>query len=667
MASLKDALRRQRRRELDARRSKSRIRLGSCQESWGKLKKTLGFSLHSELAQYLLDSYFSKVCSRCSGDGTRGILFITAASLQQLVLLVHSHSQHCPFPPSLQFGPKTFLWAEPKASMQGGPNGCIQADPTGIINSVYKGITQDGPEGVTQAGPEGVTQAGPEGVTQAGPVGLTQAGPVGLTQAGPVGLTQAGPKGVTQAGPEGLTQAGPEGLTQTSPEGITQANPKGPTSAPTSSIQGDPKTLMQGDPEGSMLEDPYCAIQAGHESSMQTKPKTAIQADPKSLMQADPEGSIQADPKESVQTEASLQAQMCLTYACEGGHVFTWCVMQTVLEVEDTEGSDGEGAGVPEDAASPAQKSIRRRGRRAEKEGELECTTQEVTSSMRTRGGRRAKSDEAENSKDSKEKEGLEGEVPNCSGEDEEPEELEEHMSSEEGSDAVLADVSPRAKTKNAVPKPTKRGRQRRVDSPETNNSVNTKPVRRKRNNRQQPGKDDMSQICSKRKRKATPKLILPCEFDGCWKIFSSRQYLNHHMKYQHVQQKTFICSHPSCGKSFNFKKHLKEHEKLHSDQRDYICEFCARAFRTSSNLSIHRRIHTGEKPLQCEVCGYTCRQKASLNWHMRKHDAESSYKFPCEVCGRRFEKRDNVSAHRSKSHPEHFTTSVDTPSLKPT
>ncbi|KAG7488137.1 hypothetical protein MATL_G00030440 [Megalops atlanticus] len=163
---------------------------------------------------------------------------------------------------------------------------------------------------------------------------------------------------------------------------------------------------------------------------------------------------------------------------------------------------------------------------------------------------------------------------------------------------------------------------------------------------------DDISQIGGKRKRKATPRDILPCEFDGCGKIFSSRQYLNHHMKYQHVQQKTFACPHPSCGKSFNFKKHLKEHEKLHSNQRDYICEFCARAFRTSSNLIIHRRIHTGEKPLQCEVCGFTCRQKASLNWHMRKHNAESSYQFPCEICGRRFEKRDNVTAHRSKSHP---------------
>ncbi|KAM5217127.1 zinc finger protein 692 isoform 16-T30 [Hipposideros larvatus] len=170
---------------------------------------------------------------------------------------------------------------------------------------------------------------------------------------------------------------------------------------------------------------------------------------------------------------------------------------------------------------------------------------------------------------------------------------------------------------------------------------------------------EEDAQIGPRRVRKAARRELLPCDFPGCGRIFSNRQYLNHHKKYQHIHQKSFSCPEPACGKSFNFKKHLKEHVKLHSDTRDYICEFCARPFRTGSNLLIHRRIHTGEKPLQCEICGFTCRQKASLNWHRRKHvETAAALRFPCEVCGKRFEKPDSVAAHCSKSHPALFLES---------
>ncbi|KAK6309057.1 hypothetical protein J4Q44_G00205200 [Coregonus suidteri] len=64
-ASTPKAVRRERRTEIDARRSKSCVHLGSCLQTWGQLKNHLGFSLHSELIHYLLQSYFSKVCAKC--------------------------------------------------------------------------------------------------------------------------------------------------------------------------------------------------------------------------------------------------------------------------------------------------------------------------------------------------------------------------------------------------------------------------------------------------------------------------------------------------------------------------------------------------------------------------------------------------------------------------
>lgn len=69
-ASPADASRRRRenRRQLDARRSKCRIRLGGHMEQWCLLKEQLGFSLHSQLAKFLLDRLGP---GRDLGEGTQ--------------------------------------------------------------------------------------------------------------------------------------------------------------------------------------------------------------------------------------------------------------------------------------------------------------------------------------------------------------------------------------------------------------------------------------------------------------------------------------------------------------------------------------------------------------------------------------------------------------------
>ncbi|XP_019951395.1 E3 ubiquitin-protein ligase ZFP91-like isoform X2 [Paralichthys olivaceus] len=176
----------------------------------------------------------------------------------------------------------------------------------------------------------------------------------------------------------------------------------------------------------------------------------------------------------------------------------------------------------------------------------------------------------------------------------------------------------------------------------------NTEPTRK----RGRQHKDSKAPQQPKR-RKKPPVQYVRCEMEGCGTVLAHPRYLQHHIKYQHLLKKKYVCDHPSCGRLFRLQKQLLRHAKHHTDQRDYICEFCARAFKSSHNLAVHRMIHTGEKPIQCEICGFTCRQKASLNWHMKKHDAEASYQFSCSVCGKKFEKKDSVVAHKAKSHPE--------------
>lgn len=89
--------RREQRRQLDARRSKCRIRLGGHMERWCLLKERLGFALHSQLAKFLLDRYTSSGCILCAGPEP-----VPPKGLQYLVLLSHAHSRECSLVPGLR-------------------------------------------------------------------------------------------------------------------------------------------------------------------------------------------------------------------------------------------------------------------------------------------------------------------------------------------------------------------------------------------------------------------------------------------------------------------------------------------------------------------------------------------------------------------------------------
>ncbi|NXV21726.1 ZN692 protein, partial [Cepphus grylle] len=101
--------RRQKRRELDARRSKCRIRIGGHLERWCRLKEQLGFALHSQLAQFLLDRSAGRgggcktlrISLKTLGMGKRESL-LHADALQRLVVLSHGHGQECGFVPDVK-------------------------------------------------------------------------------------------------------------------------------------------------------------------------------------------------------------------------------------------------------------------------------------------------------------------------------------------------------------------------------------------------------------------------------------------------------------------------------------------------------------------------------------------------------------------------------------
>ncbi|KAM6472634.1 zinc finger protein 692 isoform 2-T5 [Liasis olivaceus] len=471
-----EIIRKQKRKELDARRSKCRIRIGSHLEQWCQLKEQLGFSLHSQLAKYLLDRYSSHASVLKTGSDSSSAGPLPPEALQRLVVLSHNHSQECGFIPNV----KPALLEQERVSNQ-------------LVWECLAGHT------------------------------------------------------------------------------FTWSPPA-------------PKICLP----------PFCQAASG---ARQEQEEEAVSSRPS------PPPSPVTRRRRSLRRAAAAHA-ISLALAASSP-----CPMD---EAEPSSQEDEEGGEDREKTACMSPDS----GAGLEKEAELlsgansdeTAAPDEIPGSTEPPGPERT-----------------------LTPPEETPESVSDPPEEEEGEDFTEDNVMYMDDLQDENYQPS-------LDSCKK---------------QAQPGDEDMSQIGPKRIRKAAKREILLCDYDGCGKIFSNRQYLNHHKKYQHVHQKTFTCSDPSCGKSFNFKKHLKEHEKLHSDKRDYICEFCARSFRTSSNLIIHRRIHTGEKPLQCEICGFTCRQKASLNWHMKKHDADSFYQFSCDLCGKKFEKKDNVTAHKSKSHPE--------------
>uniref|UniRef100_H2ZVB4 ZFP91 zinc finger protein, atypical E3 ubiquitin ligase n=1 Tax=Latimeria chalumnae TaxID=7897 RepID=H2ZVB4_LATCH len=167
--------------------------------------------------------------------------------------------------------------------------------------------------------------------------------------------------------------------------------------------------------------------------------------------------------------------------------------------------------------------------------------------------------------------------------------------------------------------------------------------------------KDDKSPRLPKR-RKKPPIQYVRCEMEGCGTVLAHPRYLQHHIKYQHLLKKKYVCPHPSCGRLFRLQKQLLRHAKHHTAHRSEHCPkliYCIFIYIHHTHTEHHTDTHTHKAPHRCEICGFTCRQKASLNWHMKKHDADSFYQFSCNICGKKFEKKDSVVAHKAKSHPE--------------
>lgn len=128
-----------------------------------------------------------------------------------------------------------------------------------------------------------------------------------------------------------------------------------------------------------------------------------------------------------------------------------------------------------------------------------------------------------------------------------------------------------------------------------------------------------------------------------CGKRFRQGSHLKNHLR-THSKEKPYKCLEPGCLRSFSQAAGLFKHSKIHTGVRPYPCSHCAKSFRRSDTLQAHLVTHSDLRPYKCEECSETFSRKNALNRHRKLHEEKQ---HTCETCLKQFHRLDSLLVHQ--------------------
>ncbi|CAG2158700.1 unnamed protein product [Oppiella nova] len=105
------------------------------------------------------------------------------------------------------------------------------------------------------------------------------------------------------------------------------------------------------------------------------------------------------------------------------------------------------------------------------------------------------------------------------------------------------------------------------------------------------------------------------------------------------------------CDKQFK-KTYLREHMKIHDNERPYKCIVCGKTYRWRTLLRNHKKTHLTDNPFTCPVCGLRMSSKFSVQQHVIKAHDNGNKKYECNECDKKY-----VTIHQLRAHQKYHST----------